>query len=312
MSKIRSAVVGVGYLGKFHADKYAVLPDAELVAVCDASEATAKEIAAKHGALALTDPTQLYGKVDAVSIVVPTQLHYEVAKGFLENGIHVLLEKPITATVEQARELVEIAARNKLTFQVGHLERFNPAILALDKVLTQPMFIESQRIAPFNPRGADVSVILDLMIHDIDIILDLVDSDVKRIDAKGVAVLSKDIDIANARIEFENGCVANVTASRAGMKSERKMRVFQHDTYISVDFGNKKLGIHRKGEGEMFPGVAEIDSQEQVFDAGDALLSEIEAFLKAIKTGTEPVVSGAAGTRALETALEITRLLSLG
>ena len=312
MSKIRSAVVGVGYLGKFHADKYAALPDAELVAVCDASEATAREIAAKHGVEALTDPTQLYGKVDAVSIVVPTQLHYEVAKGFLENGIHVLLEKPITATVEQARELVAIAEANKLVFQVGHLERFNPAILALDKVLTQPMFIESQRIAPFNPRGADVSVILDLMIHDIDIILDLVDANVKRIDAKGVAVLSKDIDIANARIEFENGCVANVTASRAGMKSERKMRVFQHDTYISVDFGNKKLGIHRKGEGEMFPGVAEIDSQEQVFEAGDALLSEIEAFLKAIKTGTEPVVSGAAGTRALETALEITRLLSLG
>jgi len=310
MSKIRSAVVGVGYLGKFHADKYAALPDAELVAVCDASEATAREIATKHGVEALTDPTQLYGKVDAVSIVVPTQLHYEVAKGFLENGIHVLLEKPITATVEQARELVDIAEANKLVFQVGHLERFNPAILALDKVLTQPMFIESQRIAPFNPRGADVSVILDLMIHDIDIILDLVDANVKRIDAKGVAVLSKDIDIANARIEFENGCVANVTASRAGMKSERKMRVFQHDTYISVDFGNKKLGIHRKGEGEMFPGVAEIDSQEQVFEAGDALLSEIEAFLKAIKTGSEPVVSGAAGTRALETALEITRLLS--
>jgi predicted dehydrogenase len=310
MSKIRSAVVGVGYLGKFHADKYAALPDAELVAVCDASETTAREIAAKHGVEAFTDPTQLYGKVDAVSIVVPTQLHYEVAKGFLENGIHVLLEKPITATVEQARELVAIAEANKLVFQVGHLERFNPAILALDKVLTQPMFIESQRIAPFNPRGADVSVILDLMIHDIDIILDLVDADVKRIDAKGVAVLSKDIDIANARIEFENGCVANVTASRAGMKSERKMRVFQHDTYISVDFGNKKLGIHRKGEGEMFPGVAEIDSQEQVFDAGDALLSEIEAFLQAIKTGSEPVVSGAAGTRALETALEITRLLT--
>lgn len=310
MSKIRSAVVGVGYLGKFHADKYAALPDAELVAVCDANQAIADEIAGKHGVEALTDPSQLYGKVDAVSIVVPTRLHYDVAKGFLENGIHVLLEKPITATVEQARELVEIARRNKLTFQVGHLERFNPAILALDEALAQPMFIESQRIAPFNPRGADVSVILDLMIHDIDIILDLVDANVKRIDAKGVAVLSKDIDIANARIEFENGCVANVTASRAGMKSERKMRIFQHDTYISVDFGNKKLGIHRKGAGEMFPGVSEIDSQEQVFEAGDALLSEIEAFLKAIKTGSEPVVSGSAGTRALETALEITRLLS--
>ena len=312
MSKIRSAVVGVGYLGKFHADKYAQLPDAELVAVCDANEATAREIGARHGVEVFTDATALYGKVDAVSIVVPTRLHYDVAQGFLENGIHVLLEKPIAETVEQARNLVAMAARNKLVFQVGHLERFNPASLALARVLTRPMFIESQRIAPFNPRGADVSVILDLMIHDIDIILDLVDADVKRIDAQGVAVLSSDIDIANARIEFENGCVANVTASRAGMKSERKMRVFQPDAYISVDFGNKKLGIHRKGAGEMFPGVANIDSQEQVFDSGDALLSEIEAFLKAVGTGSEPVVSGMAGTRALETALEITRLLGRG
>ncbi|MBD3670713.1 MAG: Gfo/Idh/MocA family oxidoreductase [Gammaproteobacteria bacterium] len=309
MSKIRSAVVGVGYLGKFHADKYAALSDSELVAVCDANEATAREIADKHGVEAYSDHRQLIGQVDAVSIVVPTQLHYQVAREFLENGIHVMLEKPITATVDEAAELVEIAAKNKLVLQVGHLERFNPAILALDKVLTQPMFIESQRIAPFNPRGADVNVILDLMIHDIDIILDLVDSEVKRIDAKGVAVLSNDIDISNARIEFENGCVANVTASRAGMKSERKMRIFQHDTYISVDFGNKKLGIHSKGEGEMFPGVAEIDSQEQIFDAGDALYSEIESFLKCIKDGTSPVVSGEDGKRALETAMEITRLL---
>ncbi|MDH5182916.1 MAG: Gfo/Idh/MocA family oxidoreductase [Gammaproteobacteria bacterium] len=311
MSKIRTAVVGVGYLGKFHADKYASLTDAELVAVCDASADTASEIATKLGVEAFTDHSQLFGKVDAVSIVVPTQLHYEVAKQFLENGIHVLLEKPITATVEQAEELVKIATDNKLVFQIGHLERFNPAILALDEVMATPLFIESQRIAPFNPRGADVSVILDLMIHDIDIILDLVNSPVKNIQAKGVAVLSKDIDIANARLEFENGCVANVTASRAGMKSERKMRLFQHDAYISVDFGNKKLGVHKKGDGEMFPGVAEIDSHEQVFDAGDALLSEIESFIMAIKNGTNPVVSGEAGKRALETAMEITRLLSL-
>jgi len=311
MSKIRTAVVGVGYLGKFHADKYAALPDAELVAVCDANADTAQTIASKLGVEACSDHTQLFGKVDAVSIVVPTQLHYAVAKQFLENNIHVLLEKPITATVQQAEELVAIAAKNKLVFQIGHLERFNPAILALDAVMATPLFIESQRIAPFNPRGADVSVILDLMIHDIDIILDLVNSPVKSIQAKGVAVLSKDIDIANARLEFENGCVANVTASRAGMKSERKMRLFQHDAYISVDFGNKKLGVHKKGPGEMFPGVAEIDSNEQVFEAGDALLSEIASFLQAIKNGTPPVVTGEAGKRALETAMEITRLLSL-
>ena len=310
MSKIKTAVIGVGYLSKFHAQKYAALPDSELVAVCDKNGENAKKIAAELGVEALTDYHALLGKVDAVSIVVPTQQHYEVARTCLENGIHVLLEKPITVTVKEAQQLVDIAAQNKLILQVGHLERFNPAILALDAVLTEPMFIESHRIAPFNPRGADVSVILDLMIHDIDIILDIVGQPVKRIEAKGVAVLSNDIDIANVRLEFENGCVANVTASRAGLKSERKMRLVQSDAYIAIDFQNKKLGIHRKGSGEMFPGVANIDSQEQTFDQGDALLAEIKAFLNSIITHTPPVVSGTDGKRALETAMEITRLLS--
>ncbi|MGD8577230.1 MAG: Gfo/Idh/MocA family oxidoreductase [Thiohalophilus sp.] len=310
MTTLRTAVIGVGYLGKFHAQKYAQLPASQLIGVCDTSQEVAKTIAAEHGVDVYQDYHDLIGKVDAVSIVVPTQKHYEVAKVFLENGVHVLLEKPITSTLEQGQELVEIAERNDLTFQIGHLERFNPAVMALENVLKKPLFIESHRIAPFNPRGADVNVILDLMIHDIDIILDFVGSPVKAIHASGVPVLSDEIDVANVRLEFENGCVANVTASRISMKSERRMRIFQSDAYITIDFQNKQLGIHRKGEGEMYPGIAEIDSEEHAFDQGDALLSEIGAFLQAINTDARPVVSGADGLRALKTAFEITRQLT--
>lgn len=310
MAKLKTAVIGVGYLGKFHAQKYASLAQSELIAVCDTNQEIAKTIAEEHGVEFFENHLDLIGKVDAVSIVVPTQKHYEVAKPFLENGIHVLLEKPITSTVAQAQELVDIAEANGAILQIGHLERFNPAVVALDNVLDEPMFIESHRVAPFNPRGADVNVILDLMIHDIDIILNFVGSPVKTIDASGVPVLSDDIDIANVRILFENGCVANVTASRVSMKSERKMRIFQHDAYISIDFQNKQLGIHRKGEGEMFPGVADIESNEQVFEQGDALLSEIDAFLTSIRMRQPAVVTGEDGLRALETANAITQLLS--
>ena len=309
MSKIRTAVIGVGYLGKFHAQKYAQLESSELVAVCDASLEIAQSIANEHGIPAFTEYEDLIGQVDAVSIVVPTQKHYEVAKVFLENGVHVLLEKPITSTVEQAEELVKIADEKQCVFQIGHLERFNPAVLALEDELEQPLFIESNRIAPFNPRGADVNVVLDLMIHDIDIILDFARSPVKHIDANGVAVISKEIDIANARITFENGCVANVTSSRVSMKSERIMRIFQHDAYISIDFQNKKLSMYNKGQGEMYPGIADIESNERSFEQGDALYSEIKAFLNSIDTGSAPIVSGKAGLLALQTAIKINELL---
>jgi len=309
MEPIRTAVIGVGYLGKFHAQKYAQLPNSRLIAVCDPNAETAAQIAAENATRAVADFNSIRDEVDAVSIVVPTQKHYAIARECLEAGKHVLLEKPMTTTVEEARELVAIANANKVVLQIGHLERFNPAVLALDTIMHQPMFIESHRVAPFNPRGADVNVILDLMIHDIDIILDMVDSPVTSIRAKGVAVLSRDIDIANARLEFESGCVANVTASRAGMKSERKMRLFQHDAYISLDFQNKKLGIHRKGDSEQYPGVANIESKEQTFDQGDALKAEIESFLNCIQNGMPPKVSGEDGLRALETAIKITQLL---
>jgi len=308
MSKLKCAVIGTGYLGKFHAEKYASLDDCELVAVVDINEQAAKEVADKHGAKALTDYTSLLGNVDAVSIVVPTSLHHSVSCDFLNAGAHVLVEKPITVTVEEADELIAIAKDKNVILQVGHLERFNPAVMGLDKE-EKPLFIEAHRLAPFNPRANDVSVVLDLMIHDIDIILALIDSDIERIDASGTAVLTQGTDIANARLTFKNGCVANVTASRISMKMERKMRMFRPCSYISVDFQNKVLTKHKTGNKEMFPGVPEIVSEESTFDGGDALLEEIKHFIDCIKTGANPLVSGEAGRRALKTAIQITDLL---
>lgn len=308
MKKLKCAVIGTGYLGKFHAEKYATLSDCDLVAVVDINEDTATAIAQQHGAKALTDYTQLLGHVDAVSIVVPTTLHYQVAKDFLQAGAHVLIEKPITTTVEQADELIAIAKEKKLILQVGHLERFNPAVLALDKD-EKPLFIESHRLAPFNPRANDVSVVLDLMIHDIDIILALVNAEVESIQASGTPVLTKGTDIANARIAFKNGCVANVTASRISMKLERKMRLFRPSSYASVDFQNRILQKYHTGEKEMFPGVPEIVSEEAIFETSDALMAEIEQFVSCIQHGEQPLVTGEAARRALATAIQITQLL---
>jgi len=307
--KIRTAVVGVGYLGQFHAEKYAQLENAELVAVVDLDRERAAQVAEKVGARSCSDFREILGQVDAVSIVVPTQAHYEVAKAFLEKGVHVLLEKPITTTLAEADELIRIAAAMKAVFQVGHLERFNPAVLALDGVVSKPGFIESIRIAPFKPRGTDVNVVLDLMIHDIDIIQNIVGSKAEQINSIGTPVFSEEEDIANARIQFANGCIANVTASRISLKSERKMRIFQPDAYISVDFQNKTFAVFRKGDGEMFPGVPNITKEEHSFGQTDALKSEIEAFLDSIATGKPPVVSGEDGRQALETALKIIKKL---
>ncbi|MDQ1363279.1 MAG: hypothetical protein QG652_1140 [Pseudomonadota bacterium] len=310
MRKIKTAVIGVGYLGKFHADKYASLPNSELVAVVDASAETAKTIAAKHNVQGLTDYQPLLGKVEAVSIAAPTTLHYQIAKDFLSHGSHVLIEKPITVTVDEADELIALAKKNKLLIQVGHLERFNAAILDLDKEISKPVFIESHRLAPFNPRATDVNVVLDLMIHDIDIILDIVNSNVKSIAASGAKILTDSTDIANVRLEFENGCVANVTASRVSMKTERKMRLFQKDSAITVDFQNRALKIYSKGDKEMFPGIPEIVGQESVYENNDALKVEIIAFLDSIENGTPVRVNGEAGRRALATAIHISKLVS--
>jgi predicted dehydrogenase len=310
MKKIKSAVIGAGYLGKFHAEKYAVLPDCELVAVVDVNQQAAKEIAQKNQTQALTDYHQLLGQVDAVSIVVPTTLHHRVALDFINHGAHVLVEKPITVTVEEADELIAAAKANNVLLQVGHLERFNPAVMGLDHLPDKPLFIESHRLSPFNPRANDVSVVLDLMIHDIDIILALVDSEIERLDASGTPVLTKGTDIANARIVFKSGCVANVTASRVSMKMERKMRMFRPSCYVSVDFQNRVLTQHQIGDKEMFPGIPDIKTNESTFENGDALLEEIKSFLHCIKTGEEPLVSGESGKRALQVAIQISQLIN--
>jgi len=309
MKKIKSAVIGAGYLGKFHAEKYASLPDSELIAVVDVNQQAAEEIAQKHQTKALTDYRQLLGQVDAVSIVVPTTLHHQVALDFINHGTHVLVEKPITVTVEEADELIAAAQANNVLLQVGHLERFNPAVMGLDHLPDKPLFIESHRLSPFNPRANDVSVVLDLMIHDIDIILALVDSEIERLDASGTPVLTKGIDIANARIVFKNGCVANVTASRVSMRMERKMRMFRPSCYVSVDFQNRVLTQHQIGDKEMFPGIPDIKTNKSTFENGDALLEEIKSFLQCIKMGEAPLVSGESGKRALQVAIQISQLI---
>ncbi|MDP7537634.1 MAG: Gfo/Idh/MocA family oxidoreductase [Methylococcales bacterium] len=309
MKKIKSAVIGAGYLGKFHAEKYASLPDSELIAVVDVNQQAAEEIAQKHQTKALTDYRQLLGQVDAVSIVVPTTLHHQVALDFINHGTHVLVEKPITVTVKEADELIAAAQANNVLLQVGHLERFNSAVMGLDHLPDKPLFIESHRLSPFNPRANDVSVVLDLMIHDIDIILALVDSEIERLDASGTPVLTKGTDIANARIVFKNGCVANVTASRVSMKMERKMRMFRPSCYVSVDFQNRVLTQHQIGDKEMFPGIPDIKTNKSTFENGDALLEEIKSFLQCIKMGEAPLVSGESGKRALQVAIQISQLI---
>lgn len=309
MKKIKCAVIGVGYLGKFHAEKYATLPNAELVAVCDVDRTRVSEIAHRLDTLAVEDYHELIGKVEAISIVTPTQSHHKIAKLFLENGVHVLVEKPITHTVAQADELIAIADNLGLVLQVGHLERFNSVVNALGKYLDKPRFIESLRLAPFKPRGIDVNVVLDLMIHDIDLVQYIVGSPIKKIHANGAYVLSDQLDIANARIQFENHCVANVTASRVSLKQQRKLRVFQHEMYVSLDLQHKQLSIHRKGVNEMFPGIPEIIHEEHAFEQGDALRDEIVAFLDAIVHQKPPAVSGMDGKMALATAIQITDIV---
>jgi len=312
VARIRTAVIGAGYLGRFHAQKYAALPQVDLLAVVDTDAEARDRVAREVGCEAVADYRSLLGKVDAVSVVTPTPLHHRVSMDFLEAGAHVLVEKPITSTMDEARELVATAARRGRVLQVGHLERFNPAILAIEGLLDRPRFVESNRLAPFKPRGTDVSVVLDLMIHDIDLIRNIVNSPVESIDAVGAPVFTDEIDIANARIRFENGCVADATASRISMKSERKLRVFQADAYLSIDLQQKVLTMVRKGSGAPQAGVPPVEINEQSFDPGDALRDEIVSFLECIETGRRPVVSGEDGLQALETAIRIGELLGTG
>lgn len=307
MNRLRAAVIGAGYLGRLHAQKYALLDQVELAAVVDVDAARAQEVAQPSGARAHTDYRPLLGALDLVSIVVPTEHHHAVAKDCLQAGVHILVEKPVTQTLEQAQELVALAQQRRRVFQVGHLERFNPAVAAAMERVKSPMFVESHRLAAFKPRGVDVSVVLDLMIHDIDIVLSMVDSPIAEIRATGIPVLTDEIDIGNARIEFANGCVAAITASRVSSKSMRKIRVFQHDAYISIDTLEHRLEVwskHAPAPGQVYPGIA---SDEQSFGKADPLLAEIRAFVDAVRHGTPPLVSGHDGRRALEVALAVGR-----
>jgi predicted dehydrogenase len=309
MTKIRCAVLGVGYLGRFHAQKYQQIPQAQLVAVCDSNPQTAKAVGEELSVPYFTDYQALLDEVDAVSIAATTSQHYELAKAFLEKGVHVLIEKPITQTVHQAQELIDLAKAQHVKLQVGHLERFNSARLAIEPYLRTPQFIESERLAPFKPRGIDVNVILDLMIHDIDIIQHMVKAPILSIEAQGAPVLTSEIDIANARITFANHCVANVTASRISFKSVRKTRIFQNDSYLSIDYQTKEFAYFKKGTGEMFPGIPDIVSEIQTIDSGDALFEEIKAFVACIEQDSTPLVTGEEGRDALQTAARISALI---
>jgi len=303
---LRAAVIGAGYLGSFHAQKYAALDGARLVGVVDVDANRAREVAQRAGAPAYTDYREVLGEIDVASIVVPTEAHFEVARACMEAGVHILVEKPVTRTVEEANELVQLAARRGLVFQVGHLERFNPAILAVREQITRPLFIESDRLALFKPRGTDVNVVLDLMIHDIDLILSLTRSEITDVRSSGFKVLTDAVDIANARIEFADGCVADVNSSRVSQQSLRKLRIFQPDLYVSIDCGTFHVRTVRKeGPAASPDGMPRIVSSEQQFEKADPLLAEIRAFLDAVRAGREPPVSGEDGRRALEVALKI-------
>ena len=302
-SRISVAVVGVGYAGKRHAEKYALSRKANLIGVADIDAERAREVGRQFGVASMTDYRDLFGRVRCVSVAVPTRLHYEVAREFLAAGIDVLVEKPMTATLEEGRRLVDLAKEKHRMLQVGHLERFNPAIRALESAIREPKFVECHRLAPFVERGTDVDVVLDLMIHDIDVIASLVRSTVERVEAVGVPVLTDEPDIANARITFANGCVANVTASRVSVKRERKIRFFQPDAYISIDYDQKRAQIYRrpqKGASWMDIRGESVEIQE-----ADALADEIDSFLDSVTSRVDPLVSGEEGLRALEIAATI-------
>jgi predicted dehydrogenase len=305
MKKLRVGVIGVGYLGQFHAEKYARMNDVELVGVVDIEKKRAETVAEKVNTTPYTDYKSLFGSVDAVSIAAPTSVHFVIARDFLKKNIDILIEKPITETTEEADELIHLAESRGLIIQVGHLERFNPAIVALKDIVKKPMFIESHRLSIFQGRCTDVSVVLDLMIHDIDLILNFVRSKIRAVYASGVPVVSEHVDIANARLEFENGCVANVTASRISIKNERKIRLFQRDAYVSVDFSKKEITAIQQTDSVDRGLIPGMDVKQMSFETGDALENELKSFINAVIHRKTPEVTAQMGRDALEIALNI-------
>lgn len=303
---IRAGVVGVGYLGKFHAKIYSEMDAVELVGVVDADMDTASEIATQYKTTAFADYRDLLGKVDVVSIVVPTTLHLDVARPFLEQGVHMLMEKPIATTIEEGEELVKLADDSGVIFQVGHLERYNSGLQALiDRMQGKPTFIEVHRLGTFVERATDVDVITDLMIHDIDIVSALMGSPVKKIDASGSSVLTDHVDIANARIEFENGGVANVTASRVSNKRFRRIRVFGHKQYYSLDFAEQKLEVVIAGDIDPETGRPEIRQEKLDIEPQPPLDAELADFIDAVRNKRAPLVDGHTGLEALRMAFMV-------
>lgn len=312
---LKVGVFGVGHLGKFHLNNWRDIKDVEVVGFYDPSDRAAQEVSEKYQLARFIEAATLMDTVDAVDIVAPTNYHFELCKLAMRKGKHVFVEKPLANSMEEARELVKLAKESNIKFQVGHVERFNPAFLAVQQVALHPMFIEVHRLAEFNPRGTEVSVILDLMIHDIDIILSIVKSEVKNISASGVAVMTDTPDIANVRIEFNNGCVANLTSSRISMKKMRKMRLFQKDAYIGMDFLNKKTEIIKlktpqdvdafSFDLETPHGKRTIAIANPVVPEVNAIRMELEKFRDAIANNTPVVVSEVDGFRAMDVAHQI-------
>jgi predicted dehydrogenase len=299
---VRVAVVGSGYFGRFHANHYARNGRAKLVSVVDTDAERARAVAAELGAEPAFDYRSILGKVDAASVAVPTPLHYEIASALIEAGIHVLVEKPLTDSVSSGAKLASLAEARKAVLQVGHIERFSSAYRTLAKVIANPVYFESYRIAPWKNRGVEVDVILDLMIHDIDMIIGLVDSPVAQVDAVGTPVLGKRIDLANARITFESGCIANVTASRVSYKTERRMRVFARNHYLNCDLGEGRINGYRLRGDPLVEGLAAIATETYEIEKEDSLGNEIDAFLDCILNGSKPLVDGRAGCEALRVA----------
>jgi predicted dehydrogenase len=299
----RVGVVGVGHIGKNHARLYAELPSGQFTAIYDTDRALAAERAAELGVKAVSSLEEFADEVDAASIATPTSTHFEIARELLGRGKHLLVEKPIADNTAHASELAELAATKGLVLQVGHVERFNPVLSALEKRLTNPRFIEAHRLSPYPNRSTDIGVVLDLMIHDLEIILHLVRSPVETIDAVGVPVLSRGEDIANARIRFENGCVANITSSRISPEQMRKIRVFQEDVYLSLDYQNQSGEMYRRTPEGLQRHDVEIEREEP-------LKRELAAFIECAATGRAPKVSGFQAAAALELAVDITRRIN--
>jgi predicted dehydrogenase len=312
---LKVGVVGAGHLGKFHLNNWLEIQDVKVVGFVDPDDETAKEVAKKYNIPRFTDADEFLAKCDAIDVVTPTQFHFEWCEKAIKSGKHVFVEKPFAHTMNEARELVKLARESNIKLQVGHVERFNPAFLSLKNTELKPMFIEVHRLAQFNPRGTEVSVILDLMIHDIDIILSIVKSDVKKISASGVAVLTETPDIANVRLEFDNGCVANLTSSRISMKKMRKMRLFQKDAYIGIDFLNKKTEIIKlkdDADGNVFTfDIATPNGQKTLAIANppvpevNAIKQELGEFRDAILKNTQTIVSEIDGLKAMDVAHQI-------